>query len=162
MYSRGLKLVEDWIIVPVLAALLAFVTAGVFLQVILRYGFNATFLWAEEMALFAFIWSVFLGAAVGVRRRIHLAFDFLPLVLQGRAAGLHSLLINLSILLVALLLIVEGWYFAQLNVHRFSPAIGISLFIPTLIIPVSGALMLLAVVPDLLADLHRIVLGPAA
>ena len=154
-----LKVMEDWVITPILAVLLAFITAGVFLQVVLRYGFNATFLWAEEMALFAFIWSVFLGAAVGVRRGIHLAFDFIPLLVTGRAAGIHRFVINLTIFGVSLLLIIEGWAFAQLNVQRFSPAIGISLFIPTLVIPISGLLMLLAVVDDLAEDFRHISSG---
>jgi TRAP-type transport system small permease protein len=62
---------------PVLAALLAFITAGVFLQVVLRYAFSTSFLWAEELSLFAFIWCIYLGAAIGVWRRNHFAFDFL-------------------------------------------------------------------------------------
>ena len=69
---------EQRVIIPLLAFLLAFITIGVFIQVVMRYVFSMSFLWGEELSLFAFIWSVFLGAAVGVRRRIHLGFDFLP------------------------------------------------------------------------------------
>lgn len=33
--------------------------------------------------LLAFIWCVFLGSGIGVRRKIHLSFDFLPGILGG-------------------------------------------------------------------------------
>ena len=47
-------------------------------------------------------------------------------------------------------MLVYGWQFSVLSLQRMSPALGITLFVPTIIIPVVGAcLMLLAVVPDL-------------
>ena len=49
------------LLMPLLAALLAFITIGVFIQVVLRYLFATSFLWGEELSLFAFIWCVFLG-----------------------------------------------------------------------------------------------------
>lgn len=155
--DRTLEAIEQWIIIPLLACLLAFITVGVFIQVVMRYVFATSFLWGEELSLFAFIWSVFLGAVVGVRRRIHLGFDFLPELLTGRWAVAQRLVINLSILAVALLLLLEGWTFALLSVQRLSPALGISLFVPTLVIPISGGLMSLIVLRDLAQDVRQLV-----
>lgn len=146
-------------IVPLLAFLLAFITIGVFIQVVMRYVFSTSFLWGEELSLFAFIWTVFLGAAVGVRRHIHLGFDFLPDMLTGRWAVAQRLVINLSILIVALLLLVEGWNFSVLSIQRLSPALGISLFVPTLMIPISGALMTIVVLRDLARDVRQLFAG---
>lgn len=155
--DRTLEAIEQWIIIPLLACLLAFITVGVFIQVVMRYVFATSFLWGEELSLFAFIWSVFLGAVVGVRRRIHLGFDFLPELLTGRWAVAQRLVINLSILAVALLLLLEGWTFALLSVQRLSPALGISLFVPTLVIPISGGLMSVIVLRDLAQDVRQLV-----
>ena len=115
LFDRILKEIEQRVIIPLLAFLLAFITIGVFVQVVMRYVFSMSFLWGEELSLFAFIWSVFLGAAVGVRRRIHLGFDFLPELLTGRWADAQRLLIDLSILAVAVLLLVEGWTFSAIE-----------------------------------------------
>jgi TRAP-type C4-dicarboxylate transport system permease small subunit len=155
--DRALEAIEQWIIIPLLAGLLAFITIGVFIQVVMRYVFATSFLWGEELSLFAFIWSVFLGAVVGVRRKIHLGFDFLPELLTGRWAMAQRLVINLSILAVALLLLLEGWTFALLSVQRLSPALGISLFVPTLVIPISGGLMSLIALRDLAQDVRQLV-----
>jgi TRAP-type transport system small permease protein len=159
LFDRILKEIEQRVIIPLLAFLLAFITIGVFVQVVMRYVFSMSFLWGEELSLFAFIWSVFLGAAVGVRRRIHLGFDFLPELLTGRWADAQRLLIDLSILAVAVLLLVEGWTFSQLSVRRLSPALGISLFVPTLVIPISGGLMVLIVLRDLVRDVRQFVVS---
>jgi TRAP-type C4-dicarboxylate transport system permease small subunit len=159
IFDRILEEIEQRVIIPLLAFLLAFITIGVFVQVVMRYVFSMSFLWGEELSLFAFIWSVFLGAAVGVRRRIHLGFDFLPELLAGRWADAQRLLIDLSILIVAVLLVVEGWTFSQLSVKRLSPALGISLFVPTLVIPISGGLMVLIVLRDLVRDVRQFAVG---
>ena len=155
MIDRIITFVEQRVIVPLLAFLLAFITIGVFTQVVLRYVFHTTFLWGEELSLFAFIWCVFLGAAVGVQRHIHLGFD-LPDILPARFLMLQKLIINLTILAVALLLLIEGGYFAKLSLRTFSPALGITLFIPTIIIPVTGALMTICVLRDISRDLRHI------
>ena len=106
--ERYLVRLEQWLL-PLLAALLGFITVGVFLQIVLRYGFHTSFLWGEELSLFAFIWCVYLGAAICVRRRNHFAFDFLAERLTGRAAGVQRLAVDLVVLGVAAILVIEGW-----------------------------------------------------
>lgn len=156
--ERYLVRLEQWLL-PLLALLLAFITIGVFLQIVLRYGFDTSFLWGEELSLFAFTWCIYLGAAICVRRRTHFAFDFLASLLSGRAAAVQRLLVDLIVIAVAAVLVADGWTYAQLSVQRLSPALGITLFIPTIIIPVSGALMILAVIPDAVRDCRLLLTG---
>lgn len=161
MLNWVLDRIEQWVIIPLLAFLLAFITVGVFITVVMRYVFQASFLWGEELSIFAFIWCVFLGAFIGVRRHIHLGFDFLSERLSGRWLGLQKLIVDLSIAGVAVLLVVEGWTFSDMSLQRYSPALGISMFIPTLVIPISGALMIPAVLVDLTRDLRLLITGYA-
>jgi len=156
--ERCLFRLEQWL-VPLLAALLGFITAGVFLQILLRYVFSTSFLWGEELSLFAFIWCVYLGAAICVRRRTHFAFDFLAERLTGRAAGIQRLVVDLVVLGVAAILVIEGWAYSLLCVQRLSPALGITLFIPTIVIPFSGAVMVVAAGTDVIRDCRRLWTG---
>ncbi len=153
--DRLLARIEQWLM-PLLAALLAFVTIGVFIQVVLRYAFAESFVWGEELALYAFIWCIFLGAAICVRRRQHFAFDLPPDFLSPRVARAQRLLIDLVVLVAALLLLIEGWTFTQLSIRSLSPALGISLFIPTIVVPLSGAFMVFALVLDIVRDCRAI------
>jgi len=146
-------------LLPVLAALLAIITVGIFVQVCLRYLFSVAFIWGEELSLFAFIWCVFLGAAVNTRRRSHFSFDFLAGLLHGRPAAAQRVLVDLIVLAFSLFMIVKGYEFAVLGMKRLSPGLGITMFVPTLIIPVSAAYMTLGVLIDLLKDGRRLALG---
>ncbi len=146
-------------LLPVLAALLAFITLGIFVQVCLRYLFSVAFIWGEELSLFAFIWCVFLGAAVNTRRRSHFAFDFLAGLLRGRAAAAQRLLVDLVVLAFSLFMVVKGYEFAVVGLKRLSPGLGITMFVPTLIIPVSAAYMTLAALVDAFKDGRRLVRG---
>ena len=156
--ERYLVRLEQWLL-PLLALLLGFITAGVFLQIVLRYGFHTSFLWGEELSLFAFTWCVYLGAAICVRRRTHFAFDFLAGLLSGRAAAIQRLLVDLIVIAIAAILVVDGWTYAQLSIQRLSPALGITLFVPTIIIPISGALMIMAVIPHAVLDCRLLLTG---
>ena len=146
---------ERWL-GPLLAALLAFITLGVFIQVVMRYLFAQSFLWGEELSLFAFIWCVYLGTAISSWRRTHFAFDLFSEVLTGRAAGVQRLVVDVCVLAVTLVMVVEGWKFSQLSLARMSPALGITLFVPTMAIPLSGALMLIVGLRDIARDLRSI------
>ena len=146
---------ERWL-GPLLAALLAFITLGVFIQVVMRYLFAQSFLWGEELSLFAFIWCVYLGTAISSWRRTHFAFDLFSEVLTGRAAGVQRLVVDVCVLAVTLVMVVEGWKFSQLSLARMSPALGITLFVPTMAIPLSGALMLVVSLRDIARVLRSV------
>jgi TRAP-type C4-dicarboxylate transport system permease small subunit len=147
------------LLLPVLAALLAFITIGVFIQVVLRYVFATSFLWGEELSLFAFIWCVFLGSCVCSWRRTHFAFDLFEDRLKGRVAAAQRLLVNLSVLTVTVVMVITGWQFSQLSVQRLSPALGITLLVPTIVMPLAGVLMSLSTLADIARDLRRLWFG---
>jgi TRAP-type C4-dicarboxylate transport system permease small subunit len=147
------------LITPFVAVLLAFITALVFIQVCLRYLFATSFLWGEELSLFAFIWCVFLGAAINTWRRRHFALDVLAQALRGRPAAVQRLLVDLVTLVVSGVLVVEGFRFAELSVKRLSPALGITLLVPTSIIPVAGAYMTLVALVQVVRDCRALARG---
>lgn len=60
-----------------LVGIISIMVAVVFAQVVARYGFNRSFGWADEIGRLAFVWSVFLGMAVAVRARGHIAIGLL-------------------------------------------------------------------------------------
>ena len=60
----------------------------VFMNVVLRLGFNTGIDFAEEVPRFAFIWMTFVGAVIGMRKHTHLGVDMVVAVLPllGRKA----------------------------------------------------------------------------
>ena len=72
---------------------------------------------------------------------------------------MQRLVVDLCVLAVTLVIVVTGWQFSTLSVARLSPALGITLFVPTIVIPVSGVLMSLVSLMDILRDCRQILTG---
>ena len=142
---------ERWL-GPVLAALLAFITIGVFIQVVLRYVFAMSFLWGEELSLFAFIWCIFLGTAICSVRHSHFSFDMFH-GLRGRAAG--DAAADRRPVRARDHDRDRGHRLAVLEAQRGAAvaALGITLFVPTIVIPLSGLLMTIVCLMDIAAGL---------
>lgn len=60
-----------------LAACVVILTAGVLLQVVLRYAIRTSVPAVEEIVSLSFIYTIFLGAAIGMKRAEHLNIDVL-------------------------------------------------------------------------------------
>jgi TRAP-type C4-dicarboxylate transport system permease small subunit len=57
----------------------------VFLQIVSRYtDLIPSYIWTEEMARFLFIWTVMIGAMIGVRESTHFDVDLLPRTVAAR------------------------------------------------------------------------------
>jgi TRAP-type transport system small permease protein len=67
----------DRVLTGVLLAAVAVMVVVVSAQVALRYGFNKSFDWADEIGRLAFVWSIFLAIPLGVRDGAHIGIDIL-------------------------------------------------------------------------------------
>ena len=119
----------------------------VFLGVFSRYVIGRTFTWYDEIARLLFVWIVFLGAAVGVRRgahfRLHLLVDRLP---RGARRPVHVFGV-LVLMVFGLLLIQQGWKLVELGQFQRTPVMGLSMQYVYASIPVGGALIILYSLP---------------
>ena len=62
-----------------MAVTVALLIIPVSLQIFSRYTeLIPSYIWTEEMARFMFIWTIMLGAMVGVRESTHFEVDLLP------------------------------------------------------------------------------------
>src|SRR3954471_14403387 len=62
-----------------LAACVGILVIPVTLQIISRYTpFIPSYIWTEEMARFLFVWTIMIGASVGIRESQHFEVDVWP------------------------------------------------------------------------------------
>lgn len=80
--GRVLGVLDNVVLVALLVAVAAMVSV-VSAQVALRYGFNRSIDWADEVSRLGFVWSIFLAIPLGVRQGAHIGInivvDKLPL-----------------------------------------------------------------------------------
>ncbi|HYF17489.1 MAG TPA: TRAP transporter small permease, partial [Ramlibacter sp.] len=67
----------DRVLTVALVAAVGAMVAVVSAQVALRYGFNRSIDWADEIGRLAFVWSMFLAIPLGVRDGAHIGIDLL-------------------------------------------------------------------------------------
>lgn len=141
--------VLDTAVEAVCLLLMVVLSVDLMLGVFSRYVLARTFTWYDEIARACFVWVVFLGAAVGVKRgahfRLHLLVDVLPRLLQRAARGLGLLIImGFSVVLVQ-----QGRAFMELGRVQTLPVSGVSKAWVYAAMPVSGVLIIFYTLPRL-------------
>lgn len=157
--SARLRRVSEWAdtVTRLLAVPVAIVTILiVFFEVLMRYVFQAPLVTSVELARLGFVWSCFLGAALGVKRSSHIRFVFF-LEKCGTLGG-RVLQVGVSLLCVAFfgLLALQGVEMTQRVSETYFPALGISQLWLYLPLPVSASLMLVHGLAFVAADLAAV------
>lgn len=112
-------------------------------QVIFRYLLAAPLPWSEELARYCFVWIVFLGAAIGLERGIHLGVDLFVNLLPAKLRTGLEVLSNVFIGGLAIAIIYASFPVIELNFLQRSPAMGVQMSWIYIAIPISMALILL-------------------
>ena len=127
---------------------LATFTITVLLDVTTRFT-GTPILWLQEVTLGAFVWGVFIGGAVAVRRNEHFLLARIATSLQGRSRMVMETTSHLVLLAVALFLALFGFSFFMLGFGIHSQPSGTPVAVITAAIPVSGAFIALFTVERL-------------
>lgn len=146
--------VLDRILKYTLTLLAVTLTISVFLQVLIRFVFKYPLPWTEEVARIAFVYCIFVGATIAVRENSHLHVDALLVALPKKAA---RALVFLGMILVGVFLAFVTWQgivLVRATGVQMTPVMQIPFKHLYLVLPVSGAIMLLYLASNLL-DLIR-------
>jgi TRAP-type C4-dicarboxylate transport system permease small subunit len=133
----------------------------VFLGVFSRYVMARTFTWYDEIARLLFVWIIFLGAAVGVRRATHFRLHLVVDRFSPEAQRVAHVLGVLIVMGFGLLLIQQGWKLVELGQYQRTPVMGLSKQYVYASVPAGGALIILYSLPHLWRAL-RGAPGPAS
>jgi TRAP-type C4-dicarboxylate transport system permease small subunit len=95
------------------------------------------YIWTEEMARFLFVWTIMLGAILGVREGSHLVVDVWPRMAPRPEAALR-LLSSVAVLTMALVFVWAGIEFTQFAWHRISELAELPLWLIHVAWPVAG------------------------
>jgi C4-dicarboxylate transporter, DctQ subunit len=148
-----LEKLEEWLI----ALLLASMTLITFAQVIARYVFNYSFVWALELTGWLFAWLIFLGIPYGVRVGSHIGVDALVRSLGPRTARATGALGALLCVAYSVILLVGSWnYVAKMyEIGIIANDVPVAQWIPRAILVFSFGLLVLR----FLQVLYRILTG---
>ena len=113
------------------------------LQIFSRYTeLIPSYIWTEELARFCFIWSIMLGAMVGIREGTHFVVDLWP-PMNPRAQAAVRLVASVFVLAFALVFLWWGIDFTRFAFNRISELAELPLWMIHIPWPIAGATWLL-------------------
>jgi len=92
-----------------IAILFGIMTVATFSNVIARYIFNDSILWALELTVFLFAWMVLLGASYAIKKNAHLGVDILINMLSPQKRRILGLIAVFFCLLFSFLMLKGSW-----------------------------------------------------
>lgn len=106
-YKRLIPLYNhlEEVILVLFFAIMVFV---IFLQVVMRYGFNNSLSWSEEVGRFTFEWLTWIGISIGAREGQHIKITLLTDKFPFRVAQMVNILSELIIIAICLLTLYYG------------------------------------------------------
>jgi TRAP-type C4-dicarboxylate transport system permease small subunit len=123
-------------------ALMVALVADVFLGVYSRYVMQATFAWYDEVARLCFIWIVFLGAAVAVKRGQHFRMKLLVDRMGPSAARVAEYLVTAATVAFGAVLVAGGYGIYPVASRQVTDALEISMLWFYAALPVGGLLII--------------------
>lgn len=135
-----------------LVALVAILVLPVSLQIFSRFtSLIPHYIWTEEMARFLFVWTIMIGAMIGVRDSSHFDVDIWPALSRRMDAALR-LVARFGVLIIALVFVWTGIEFTEFAWYRISELAELPLWLIHIAWPITGATWLLFLGEHILDD----------
>ena len=148
--DKVLTFFEEWtLFISVMVALVS-----LFINVVLRYGFNHSLAWSEELVREVIIYTTFIGCSAAVKNRSMIRIDASVQLFPKLKTAL-TLFSNFTVMVFAAMMIYYGWLMGALQVrtHQKTIILQIPLVYLYAVLPLMGAMMMIRVVQVMVQDI---------
>ena len=104
--------------------------------------------WSEEVPRYLLVWITYLGAALAVKYKEHISLDVFFNLMPLRARQVGHLILNVLIAIVGVIMVVFGIALVNQFGDDLMESIPVTNIWFYLVMPISGALMLLFIIQD--------------
>jgi C4-dicarboxylate transporter, DctQ subunit len=150
--DKILTFIEEWtLFLTVIIALFA-----LFANVVLRYGFNYSLAWSEELIRIVIIYTTLIGCSTAIKDQSMIKIDALVQIAPKLKTAL-SWLSNMATLIFSCMMVYYGWQMAELQLRTFQKTIIMQIPLVYLyaILPMMGVMMFIRTVQVVYRDIHK-------
>ncbi len=150
--DKILSFFEDWtLFISVMVALIA-----LFFNVVLRYGFNYTLAWSEELVREVIIYTTFIGCCSAVKKRSMIKIDASVQLVPKLKTAL-TYFSNLMIIVFSVMIMIYGWQMAAMQARTFQKTLILQIPLVYLyaILPLTGLLMFIRTLQVVYQDFRQ-------
>jgi TRAP-type C4-dicarboxylate transport system permease small subunit len=151
--DKVLTFFEEWtLFLTVFVALVA-----LFFNVVLRYGFNYSLAWSEELVREVIIYTTFIGCSAAIKRQTMIKIDASVQIFPKLKTPL-TFFSHLATLIFAGILVYYGWLMALLQVRTYQKTIILQIPLVYLyaILPLTGVMMFTRTLQVLYKDIQQL------
>lgn len=155
---RVIKWLDEHIEEVFLVIFTAIMVSVIFLQVIMRFIFESSLSWSEELARYCFIWLVYIGISYGVKKQRHIKVDVLLLLFKDKGRLIFTIIANLLFLIFCLFVMRYGTDIALklLDWGQKSPALQIPMGLIYFAAPVGMGLTAIRIIQNLIKQIKAL------
>ena len=159
-YTRFCAGLSKYSLMLAIAGLIG-VVLGVQYQVIGRYVFNDTPVWAEAASMLLVLYVTALGLAVGVRDAGHIGLESMVVLLPKQWQDRIAILVHALVALFGALMVYGGAIWAQAKWGETKPLLGLPDSVDYFPLVIAGALIVLFSIEHIAALLTGKTVEPA-
>ena len=148
-YSRFLDIV-DKICYYIISIMMIIMVAVMVYQVILRYVFDRSNLWSEEVARYLCVYVTFIGSFIAIRRNSHLKVDFFVELMKPKARKILMLITSTAITLFLFYMTDKGIEMVRGGFRNVTAGLNIPMAYVYIAIPLGCILMILGMLEQIL------------
>lgn len=151
--DKILSFYEDWtLFIAVMIAL-----SALFINVVLRYGFNYTLAWSEELVREVIIYTTLIGCSAAIKQRKMIKIDASVQLLPKLKVPLNFFS-NLVTMIFAYMMIHYGWLMValQYRTHQKTIIMQIPLAYLYIMLPLMGILMFIRTLQVIYQDVMEL------
>jgi TRAP-type transport system small permease protein len=146
----------EWVVGRVSILLFGAMTAVVLVGVLFRYGFRVPLSWTEELSRYLMIWGASLAVSTGIKYDEHVGLTVLyDSIKNVKVKLLLQALITLLVLGFLMIMTQYSITMALDSKYQIAQSLGISMFIPTLAVPVAMGIAAVQLVLTFILRLKR-------
>src|SRR5699024_3233180 len=127
----------------IVSTLFIIMVSLVFLQVLTRFVVNYPISWTVEISRYLMIYIIFLGSALLVRKRAHIAVDFLLEIVKSKAKSILDMIVLIVSIIFFAILLVFGTQLTFIVIGQTTPNLQFSMAWDYAAVPIGGLLMFL-------------------
>ena len=116
----------------------------VFVQVICRFVLGSALSWAEEFAQMLFVWLVYLGGIIAVRKGINISFDVFLEAMPFKIWTVVFTFVNIVCVGFLIVAFIVGFQIANMNMKQTSAIMRIPMGIAYLAVPIGALGMIIS------------------
>ncbi len=147
--DKILTIFEDWtLFIAVMVALIS-----LFVNVVLRYGFNYALAWSEELVRLVIIYTTLIGCSAAIKKRSMIRIDASVQLLPKLKYPL-TYFSNFIIIIFSIMMMYYGWLMAALQVQTDQKTIVMQIPLVYLyaILPLMGVMMFIRTIQVIYQD----------